>query len=150
MGKTKKKAIASFQEEAISQKRLMVKSWNLAQINRKVANNMGFFSTLRPKTNTFRWKYEKRCCKFSSYRVTIFFSAILLGHDLFFLNFSTGSWNISRSFSGSWNFWGQLYGSWNLLDQFTGSWNFSATLENPDRPGGTSINVHSLIRNKLF
>ena len=65
-----------------------------------------------------------------------FFSAILLGHDLFFLNFSTGSWNISRSFSGSWNFWGQLYGSWNLLDQFTGSWNFSATLENPDRPGG--------------
>jgi len=53
MGKTKKKLSPFFQEVAISQKRLMVKSWKLAQINRKVDNNMGFFSEIRPKTYTF-------------------------------------------------------------------------------------------------
>ena len=53
MGKTKKKLLPSLQQEAISQKRLMVKSWNLAQINRKVDNNMGFFSEIGPKTYTF-------------------------------------------------------------------------------------------------
>ena len=53
MGKTKKKLSPFFQEVAISQKRLMIKSWKLAQINRKVDNNMGFFSEIRPKTYTF-------------------------------------------------------------------------------------------------
>ena len=53
MGKTGKKLLPFFQEEAISQKRLMVKSWNLAQIVQKVDNNMGFFSEISPKTYTF-------------------------------------------------------------------------------------------------
>ena len=42
--KNKKKLLPFFQEVAISQTRL---------INRTVDNNMGFFSVLRPKTNTF-------------------------------------------------------------------------------------------------
>ena len=63
MGKTKKKLSPFFQEVAISHKRIMVKSWNLAQINRKIDNNMGFFSKLRPKSNKFQCKCEKRYCK---------------------------------------------------------------------------------------
>ena len=48
---------------AITQKRLKVKCWFLAQINQKVDNNMGFFSVITPKTNKFRYKYEKWYCK---------------------------------------------------------------------------------------
>ena len=63
MAKSKKKLLPSFQEVAITQKWLKVKSWSLAQINQKVDNNMGFFSVITPKNNTFRYKYEKRYCK---------------------------------------------------------------------------------------
>jgi len=51
MGKTKKKLSPFFQEVAITQKRLMVKSRFLAQINQKIDNNMGFFSVFSPKIN---------------------------------------------------------------------------------------------------
>ena len=63
MAKSKKKLSPSFQEVAITQKRLKVKCWFLAQINQKVDNNMGFFSVITPKTNKFRYKYEKWYCK---------------------------------------------------------------------------------------
>ena len=58
MEKKEKKAIAFFRQVAISQKGLMIKSWFLAQINRKIDNNMGFFSAAGVE-NDFSKKLEK-------------------------------------------------------------------------------------------
>ena len=80
MRKTKKKLSPFFQEVAISQKRLMVKSWNLAQINRNVEIRWVSFQHLDQKLINFN---ESTKNDVASFPVT---------GSQFFFGHITGSW----------------------------------------------------------